>query len=68
VRRATQQYRCQLWGGGRLPETQDEITGLLMWSLVIGEKLSVLRGFQSQWELKGRGADVAVRCQLRRTW
>jgi len=33
-----------MWGGGRLSETQDEITGLLMWSLVIGEKPSLLQG------------------------
>jgi len=62
------------WSGGvRLPVTQDEITGSLMWSIVIGEKPSLLEGIPDAMGTKGRyagcgskvpaGEDVAVRCQ-----
>ena len=43
-------------GGGRLPETQDEITGLLMWSLVIVEKPSLLQGIPVTMGTEGQGS------------
>ena len=57
----------------RLPVTQDEITGSLMSSLVIGEKPSLLEGIPDAMGTEGQGSgcgskvpageDVAVRYQ-----
>jgi len=40
--------------GVRLPVTQGEITGSLMWSLVIGEKPSLLEGIPDAMGTEGR--------------